>query len=157
MEIRIADTKDIDGITRLLYQVHGVHAEGRPDLFKKGGIKYNKSELLKILEDENRIIFIATSENNSVLGYIFCVFEETNPESTCEQHIRTLYVDDLCIDENCRGQKIGQKLYAHAVEYAKKNDFYRITLHVWECNSSAKKFYEKLGLKPLYTAMEQIL
>ena len=34
---------------------------------------------------------------------------------------------------------------------------YNVTLNVWECNPTAKKFYEKCGLSVLKTGMEQIL
>ena len=40
MNIRRADERDIAGINKLLYQVHRIHAEGRPDIFRLGNKKY---------------------------------------------------------------------------------------------------------------------
>lgn len=157
MNIRKAILSDIDGITELLYQVHQIHAEGRPDLFKSGGIKYTKSQLAEIIADENRPIFVAADDENSILGYVFCMTETVPPESTHSQAVKTLYIDDLCVSSNCRGKHIGTSLYDFITDYARKNKFYRITLHVWECNQSAMEFYKKLGFSALYTAMEQIL
>uniref|UniRef100_UPI0040294F3E GNAT family N-acetyltransferase n=1 Tax=Ruminococcus bicirculans (ex Wegman et al. 2014) TaxID=1160721 RepID=UPI0040294F3E len=71
--------------------------------------------------------------------------------------IKTLYIDDLCVDENCRGQHIGSVLYEAVKKFAKEQGCYNVTLNVWECNPSARKFYEKAGLKPYKTCMEVIL
>ena len=40
MLIRRAETADIPDIMRLLVQVCDVHAEIRPDIFRRGGVKY---------------------------------------------------------------------------------------------------------------------
>jgi ribosomal protein S18 acetylase RimI-like enzyme len=71
--------------------------------------------------------------------------------------IKTLYIDDICVDENHRRKGVGEALYKYVVEYAKENNYYNITLNVWNCNPGAMKFYEAMGLKPLKVCMEQIL
>ena len=58
MSIRRAEEKDIEGIRKLLYQVNQVHADGRPDLFKSGGIKYTEDELKEIISDRTRPVFV---------------------------------------------------------------------------------------------------
>lgn len=32
---------------------------------------------------------------------------------------KSLFIDDLCVDKGARGQKIGEKLYQFALDYAK--------------------------------------
>ena len=71
--------------------------------------------------------------------------------------MRTLYIDDICVDETCRGQNVGKILYEHIHQFAKEMKFYNITLNVWSCNPSAKKFYEKMGLRPQKICMETII
>lgn len=154
--IRTACDKDVSGIIKLLYQVNQVHADGRPDLFKSGGIKYTEESLVKKLDKADEIIFVAVDATDKVLGYTFCVFEETK-ENTSVYYKKTLYIDDLCVDENARRLGIGNKLYEYTKAYAKNNNFDRITLHVWECNPNAKIFYESIGMKVMYTAMEDNL
>ena len=68
-----------------------------------------------------------------------------------------LYIDDLCVDENHRGQHIGSAIYKEICRYAKQRKCYNVTLNVWSCNPSAIKFYESLGLKPQKVGMETIL
>lgn len=155
MKIRKATEADMPALHRLLKQVNRIHHEGRPDLFKLGE-KYTNEELAAILKDETRPIFVAEDTGGDVKGYAFCVCQNT-PESTLMHAMRTLYIDDLCVDENCRGQHIGRALFEHVKTFAKENGFYNLTLNVWSLNDSARRFYESCGLHPQRTTMEVIL
>ena len=153
--IRRAEKKDISKIGDLLSQVDLVHHNGRPDIFKIGR-KYNDKELLKILDDDMRPILVYVNDNDEVLGYCFCVLQQHVNDNVLTD-IKTLYIDDLCVDENCRGKHIGKKLYNAAIELAKEMGCYNLTLNVWSCNKSALKFYESQGLLPQKIGMELIL
>ena len=156
MNIRRATEHDMAGINRLLEQVLMVHHMGRPDLFKAGAKKYNDDELKVILADDSRPIFAAVDEAGQVLGYAFCVFQQ-HIGSHIMTDIKTLYIDDLCVDETLRGQHIGRQLYDYVVQFARESGCYNVTLNVWSCNESAMRFYEKCGLKPQKVGMEVIL
>ncbi len=155
MELRVAGEQDLEGLRKLLLQVNQIHADGRPDLFKAGGIKYTDSELQDILRSSRYAVHVA-AEGGRVLGYVFCIFEETK-ETTSLRPVKTLYIDDLCVDEDARGRGIGRKLYDRAVEIAREHGCDRVTLHAWNFNKSAYGFYEKLGMTPLVTTLEQRL
>lgn len=154
MQIRRATLTDIDGINKLLYELHKVHSDKRPDLFKVGSKKYTNEELAKIIVDDNRPIFVYV-DNDDILGYAFCVFIKNNSNSLTD--ILTLYIDDLCVDENARGKKVGTSLYNYVLQFAKDAGCYNVTLNVWACNNSALKFYEKCGLSVQKIGMEKIL
>lgn len=156
MNIRKAQEKDIEQISRLLFQVNLVHHKGRPDLFKYGERKYTNEQLKEIIHDENRPILAAVDEQDNVVGYAFCVFLQHKNDNILTD-IKTLYIDDLCVDESRRGQHIGKTLYEAVLEFAKENQCYNVTLNVWSCNESAMRFYEKCGLKPYKVGMEKIL
>ena len=156
MKIRRAETKDIPGMNRLLEQVLMVHHMGRPDLFRSGAKKYTDEELTGILADDSRPIFVGVDESEEVMGYAFCIFQQ-HIGSPILTDIKTLYIDDLCVDERLRGQHIGRQLYDHVIGFAKENGCYNVTLNVWSCNESAMRFYEKCGLKPQKVGMEVIL
>lgn len=152
MGIREAKESDIEGIKKLLYQVNQVHADGRPDLFKSGGIKYTDDELIAIIQDEKRPVYVY-DEDGKIWGYTFVWYEQVE-DSGSTYPIKSMYLDDLCVDEDSRGHEIGRKLFEFLKELAKKESCDRITLHVWECNPNAYGFYEHMGMKPLYTNME---
>lgn len=146
----------MDGINKLLLQVLMVHHNGRPDLFKPNVKKYTDEELMTIIADDRRPIFVAVDENEEVLGYVFCVFQQ-HINSNIFTDVKTLYIDDLCVDEERRGMHIGKKLYEYVLDYAKKSNCYNVTLNVWSCNENAMKFYESCGLVPQKLGMETIL
>ena len=151
MEIRKARIEDIDRIAELLHQVNDVHADGRSDLFIHGKRKYNDTELVDIITNEKMLIYVAVEE--FVLGYAFCIIEESKGENL--HPMKSLFIDDLCVDENIRSKGIGTALYKHVVNEAKKLECNRITLNVWCLNESAMKFYQKMGLQPLKIVMEE--
>lgn len=153
--IRRAEKKDIESINNLLMQVLEVHHSSRPDLFKGGTKKYTDDELCDIICDDKRPIFVY-EDKGIVEGYCFCVFQQ-HINNNILTDIKTLYIDDLCVDENARGKQIGTKLYEYVKSYAKENGCYNVTLNVWSLNEGAMKFYEKCGLKPQKIGMEIIL
>lgn len=155
MTIRRAVPDDIPALSELLRQVCNVHHQGRPDLFKPDGVKYTPDELAELIYDDSCPIFVA-EEDGSVQGYAFCVLKQ-HLNDTAVTDIRTLYIDDLCVDEQCRGQHIGRKLYEFVLQFAKDSGCYNVTLNVWCCNPSAMRFYESCGLAPQKIGMEKIL
>lgn len=156
MNIRRAKNIDMSGINKLLQQVLMVHHNGRPDLFKANVKKYTDEELSEIIADDSKPIFVALDENEEVLGYAFCVFQQ-HINNNILTDIKTLYIDDLCVDEDKRGQHIGKQLYEYVLEFAKEQGCYNVTLNVWSLNESAMKFYESCGLVPQKVGMEKIL
>lgn len=156
MNIRRAKQKDMVGINNLLNQVLMVHHNGRPDLFKANVKKYTDEELAVIIADDSRPIFVGVDEEDKVLGYAFCIFQQ-HINNNILTDIKTLYIDDLCVDEVLRGQYIGKQLYDYVVAFAKEQGCYNLTLNVWSCNEGAMKFYEKCGLAPQKVGMETIL
>lgn len=156
MLIRRAEERDMDGINKLLGQVLLVHHMGRPDLFKAEGKKYTDEELLGMIHDDKTPIFVGVDEKNQVMGYAFCIFQQ-HLNNHALTDIKTLYIDDLCVDEEIRGKHVGKKLYEYVLAFAKEQGCYNVTLNVWAKNESAIKFYEKCGLKPQKIGMETIL
>lgn len=156
MNIRRAMETDIEGINRLLCQVLKVHHQGRPDIFKNDTKKYTDGELLQMISDDTKPIFVAVDKDEKVLGYAFCVFIQHKNDNILTD-IKTLYIDDLCVDETVRGLHIGQKLYEYVLSFAKEQGCYNLTLNVWSCNSNAIRFYEKCGLVPQKIGMEKVL
>ncbi len=156
MKIRHAQEKDMEQINDLLCQVLTIHYTGRPDLFKKDTKKYTDAELLELICDDTRPIFVGVDEQEQVVGYAFCALQQHIGDNILTD-IKTLYIDDLCVDSIKRGQHIGKKLYEYVLQYAKEQGCYNVTLNVWACNESARCFYEHCGLVPQKIGMEKIL
>lgn len=155
LTIRRAGADDIPALDKLLYQVHKVHSDLRPDLFRQGAKKYTDAELETILTGNNTPVFVA-ERDGAVQGYAFCVHKKFGNDSNMTG-IKTLYIDDLCVDECSRGGHIGRALYEHVLDYARSCGCYNVTLNVWAGNDSAMKFYESVGLGVQKIGMERIL
>ena len=149
--IRRAEIKDIPGIIELLHQVNMVHHVLRPDLFKPYTTKYNEQELEALMSDDSKPIFVF--EDGAVLGHAFCKITEVKNDKLL-QDIKTLYIDDICVDENARGQHVGKALYEYVRNYAQSIGCNNITLNVWDGNDAALSFYKNMGMKVQKTTME---
>lgn len=152
--IRKAVVEDIPSIIALLHQVNMVHHVLRPDLFKPNTTKYNEQELETLLDDESKPIFVF--DDGGILGHAFCQISELKDHRLL-QDIKTLYIDDICVDEKSRGKHVGKALYEFVRDYARSIGCYNITLNVWEGNNAASDFYRNMGMKVQKTGMETIL
>ena len=155
LSIRRACERDMPVINKLLYEVSKVHSDARPDLFKSGTKKYNDGELKNIIANDSTPVFVAETDGR-VLGYAFCIHKQFTDDNILTD-IKTLYIDDLCVDEAARGKHIGRALYDYVLNYAKRAGCYNVTLNVWADNKSAMRFYEKIGLRVQKMGMEKIL
>ena len=165
---------DLAVVNKLLYQVEDLHRVGRPDIFKPGEKKYTDEQLLQIFKSELTPVFVAVAHCASevdgssladasgdgseerVLGYVFCIVQQTVGAKCIFDH-KTLYIDDLCVDESARGKGVGKILYDYALDYARSIGCHNVTLHVWEKNPGARAFYEKMGMGVQQTTMEVVL
>ena len=152
--IRRANSGDIERIIALLHQVNMVHHVIRPDLFKPHTTKYDEQELEALLSDDSKPIFVY--DDGEVKGYAFCQVTEVKGDKLL-QDVKTLYIDDICVDENARGQHVGKSLYEHVRDYARDIGCHHVTLNVWEGNDTALSFYRNMGMQVQKTTMEMIL
>lgn len=154
--IRRAEIKDIPAINELLAQVLLVHHNGRPDLFKEIGQKYTEEELAALIARTEDPIFVYEDEEGNVIGHCFCQTKE-RPEGPSVYACKTLYIDDLCIHEEARGQHVGKAMYEYVKQFAREQGYYNVTLHAWECNPKAVGFYRHLGMNIQQYTMEEVL
>ena len=156
MTIRRANEKDIPKLIELLQQVLELHARIRPDVFISGTTKYTDEDLIKMVHDEDNPIYVAVNEADICQGYAFCKLQE-QPFSNNMVPFKSLFIDDLCVDKEARGQHIGKSLFEYVKTQAKKLGCYEVTLNVWTGNTAAEGFYEKMGMKTKERNMEFIL
>ena len=159
--VRPLEAQDIPKVMDLLVQVNLVHYNGRPDIFKKD-TKFTAEDVEhNFVGSEMNPVFVCVgvddAGNETVLGHAFCEIHE-NLGNSVLQAKRSLYIDDICVDEESRGQGIGRKLYEYVLSYAEKDgDFDNILLNVWAFNEAAYNFYTELGMKPQRIFMEKVL
>ena len=154
-EVRRAIPEDTERLLELLLQVEGVHQKGRPDLFRVNGTKYTASELVEIVSNDSTPVFVAV-HNGTVVGYIFCIITEVK-NSTMLFDNKTVHLEDVCVDESCRGMGIGSVLMEYVTEWAKSVGCTRMDLDVWEFNDGARRLYERCGFTTQKRRMDKWL
>ena len=143
MRIRNMVLDDYKEVDRLMAQVHQLHVNGRPDLYIDVEHIYSFEQFKEMVENEDMITILA-EEQEAVLG--ICMISMR--AKTCMVKRRTAYMEDLCVDEKCRGKGIGRALFLYGKEMAVKMGAERLDLMVWDFNNDARKFYEKMGMNP---------
>lgn len=156
MEIRRARKEDLNGVEKLLVQVNNLHVKLRPDIFIENAVKYDEKSFDERISNDLTPVFVAVDEKNNVLGHMFCDIRDYKQVAVYKD-FKTLFIDDLCVDETTRGQGVGRALYEHALNFAREIGCYDVALNVWAGNKSARAFYEKMGMFEKETQMEYIL
>jgi ribosomal protein S18 acetylase RimI-like enzyme len=154
--IRRAGTGDIGRLMELLGEVLELHAKIRPDIFIPGTTKYTEAELAELLKDEERPVYVSVDEDGRVWGYAFSQVRRQH-FTTNMVTFESMFIDDLCVDSSRRGQHIGESLFEHVKDEAKRLGCYEVTLNVWAGNDAAERFYEKMGMRTKERQMEYIL
>ena len=106
-----------------------------------------------MFRDDLKPVYVATDDNDEAVGYVFCQRREP-PFMATMVPCRTLFIDDFCVDESQRGKHIGETLFRFAVAEAQRMGCREVALNVWEGNTGARRFYEKMGMRPKETQME---
>lgn len=83
--------------------------------------------------------FTAKNENNEIIGYVIYFFAYYTWSGKC------LYMDDLYVRQEYRGQGIGTLLINEVISHAKEQNCYKLRWQVSKWNDPAIKFYESLG------------
>jgi len=152
MQIRNMVLDDYKEVDRLMAQVHKLHVNGRPDLYIDVEHIYSFEQFKEMVENEDMITILA-EEGESVVG--ICMVSMRAKTGMVKR--RTAYMEDLCVDELCRGKGIGKELFLFAKKMAEKMGAERLDLMVWDFNEDARKFYESMGMKPQRYIYETVL
>ena len=104
-----------------------------------------------MMETETQPIFVF--DDGSVSGYVFCQIHEVQGDRLLQDR-KTLYIDDLCVDEAARGRHIGRHLFDYVRDFAQAIGCQAITLNLWDGNDTALHFYRNTGMQVQKTCLE---
>ena len=119
-------------------------------------IRNDLKATMELLKNDEKPIYVAVDEDNVCVGYAFCQLQE-QPFSNNMVPFKSLFIDDLCVSQETRGRHIGECLFEYVKNQAKQLGCYEVTLNVWAGNTSAERFYEKMGMRTKERQMEYIL
>lgn len=154
MIIKEATKNDLEKIILLLQQVSELHYINRADIFKRKSKNDMKEYAIENLENSEKKIIVATDETLRIYGILIYKVKEVK----CHVNLKpskTLWIEELCVDEKYRENGIGKMLMLEAQKTAKKLNCKRIELNCWEFNETAIKFYEEIGMETQRRIMEK--
>jgi GNAT superfamily N-acetyltransferase len=132
--IEQATLEDLPQLADLLYDLFTQEADFVPNRAKQ------LRGLRLILEQPNRGRIFVLRLNGVILGMINLLFTISTAEGGF-----VILLEDVVVHRDYRGQGYGDKLLQHAIEYAKKKDFLRITLLTDRLNEDGQRFFKSHG------------
>lgn len=145
MAIRALQKKDYPVIDLYMQELHGLHVQGRPDLFAPVEHPYSEEEFFRIIADEKHITIAVVDGNDTILGFGTAVLKE---QSGMIDGLQTAYIDEIFVRKEYRRQGVAAKIFAEIERKAKERGAERIDLMVWEFNEAALELYRSLGMRP---------
>ena len=110
-------------------------------LKETSSIDKNKAEIIfeKINSNPDHIIAVAEIDGKIVGATTLLIESKFIHNGGLVGHI-----EDVVVDKNYQGQKVGEKIMKFLIEISKKRGCYKTIL---DCTDDVKPFYEKLGFK----------
>ena len=109
----------------------------------KWGVKMRLYDALR----KNGMLIAETADTKKLAGMIFADISIDPVGSS------TGYIRSLVVDEAFRGQGVGKLLITHAIKYLNEMNVDSILINVRSKTERAKRLYEKMGFKEVYTVM----
>ncbi len=132
--IRPVAPADLEDLVRLLGVLFSIEADFRPDPARQ------RRGLARMLEDPARRLVLLAEREGAIVGMITVQLVV----STAEGGDAGL-VEDLVVDEACRGAGVGRRLLDEAEEWARAQGATRLQLLADRENEPALRFYARQG------------
>ena len=132
--IEPATEADLDELSKLLVELFAHEGDFRPDKEKQ------LRGLRLIFEQPSRGRVFVLRRNGAIVGMINLLFTISTAEGGF-----VMLLEDLVVHTQYQGQGYGNKLLEHAIDFAKKKNFLRITLLTDRPENVAQAFFRKHG------------
>ena len=145
MAIRRMQVDDIPDVQKMFADLQNLHAENEPNVFIKDVVR-SESYYYDIMNDPNKIIFVAISENEERVGCIKGKVIDFKGKDILKAR-KYGYIDGIYVTPKYRGKLYEYKLQKELFNWFKNQGISHIEANVWEFNENAKKYYEMFGYK----------
>ena len=138
--IELARTCDRAEVNRLARQIHQMHMDWRPDIYRMPEELFPEERYAELIA--NRELYVA-KVGRRVVGYAqTCIRVHDLPELAKR---KVFYLNQLCVDEELRGHGIGTQMMEELRILAKAFGCTDLQLNVYPQNDAAVSFYQKCG------------
>ncbi len=112
-------------------------------------------EIEKSLDDRMKIgLGLMAIQKSNVVGVVLWFSLENDSDFPFDKHkdinpAKTIYITDLMIDAQYRGQGVAQELLQHLLKTSQVKHYDDAVIRVWDKNIPAVSLYKKLGFKEI--------
>ena len=143
MEFRFADEADFEVVNRLARQVHELHVQWRPDLFRSVQYPITPEEFSALLQEQRLLL---AQKDGTVVAYAVFAMQEFDIPKLMPQ--KTLKLEEICVEEAYRRQGIAKALLQELMRLGKAAGCTDLRLTCDPHNAAGIAFYESLGMQP---------
>ncbi len=115
--------------------------ERKLDSTKQKGQDIAAKYIQDLVDDKTGDLIIAETDNK-VIGFIFCY-----PEQDIDLIAPYMYITDLVVLPEYRGQGFARSLIGYVIELAHSRKLHSVKLNVLYANANAVNFYEEYGFE----------
>ena len=148
--LQLAQISDHKRINELAFQIHGMHVGWRPDIFQMPEELFSR-ELLEELINK-RQMYVANVDG-AIIGYVMIAIRDVLETGFVRRKV--LNLEQICVDENCRGQGFGKQIMEDVHALSKAFGCTDLQLTVYPQNDDAVAFYQKYGFTIRYIGMQR--
>ena len=138
--LQLARPADRESVNAMARQVHAMHVAWRPDIYEMTEEMYPEDRFLTAIKE--RQLYVAKLDNR-VVGYLLVKIRSYDWSGMVKRKV--MLIDELCVEESCRGQGIGKEMMADAHALARAFGCTDLQLGVYPQNDGAVAFYQKCG------------
>lgn len=154
IRIRNAQLADYLGVSTLLDQLHELHVQARPDIYKPLHPRLGEKEYTDWLAKDDRYLYVAEHvEAGKIIGFSSTQLSIIQDHSLFADR-RMLYLHELVVDSSHQGHGTGKRLMQTMLDLGRKLQADHLELTVSTFNSHAQAFYEQMGLRVRSSRME---
>ncbi|MDE7203241.1 MAG: GNAT family N-acetyltransferase [Lachnospiraceae bacterium] len=153
MQIRVADTKDIEQLRRLYLELETDGVKYQPEHFIIG---YRSDDFFHSIFDKDDQDILVADDDGTVVGFSHVmILKQKN--IACLKPQTAVYIQDLDVLESERDKGIGTLLIKASKEYGKRRGADFIRTQVFPQNIDGIRFYERNGFCEMMKTIESQL
>lgn len=138
--LELARSEDREAVNALALQAHGMHVSWRPDLYERMEEPYSEERFRAAVKE--RSLYVARV-CGAIAGYVAVQIRNYDWPGVVKRKV--MLIEEICVDELCRGQGIGTEMMMELHALARAFGCRDLQLNVSAHNDEAVGFYQKCG------------
>ena len=138
--IELATAKDRAEVNRLARQIHEMHINWRPDIYRMPEELFPEERFAELIA--KRELYVA-KVGGTVVGYTMVTIRDQDLPELIKRKV--FYIQQFCVDEEFRNHGIGTQMMNELRVLARAFRCTDLQLNVYPENDAAVSFYQKCG------------